>query len=104
MVKTTPRPLNPQERDPIPKYRRLAEPPGPVWTRAENVAPTGIRSLDRSARSDSLYRPRHPKPRLIFHKNIKIYDGTGKIVYDCDRILFLNETTFQFYDIPFRSS
>ena len=29
--------------------------PGPVWTDAENVAPTGFRSMDRAACSDSLY-------------------------------------------------
>ena len=30
--------------------------PGPVWTSAENLASTGIRSPDRPARSQSLYR------------------------------------------------
>jgi hypothetical protein len=30
--------------------------PGPVWTGAENLAPTEIRSTDRPARSESLYR------------------------------------------------
>ena len=30
--------------------------PGPVWTGAENLAPTGIRSPYRPARSESLYR------------------------------------------------
>jgi hypothetical protein len=29
---------------------------GPVWTGAENLAPTGIRFPDRPARSESLYR------------------------------------------------
>jgi len=29
---------------------------GPVWTGAENLAPTGIRSPDRPAPSQSLYR------------------------------------------------
>ena len=28
----------------------------PVWTGAENLAPTGIRSPDRSVRSELLYR------------------------------------------------
>ena len=31
-------------------------PPGSVWTGAENLVPTGIRSPDRPARSQSLYR------------------------------------------------
>jgi hypothetical protein len=30
------------------------------WTRAENLAPTGIRSPDRPARSESLYRLGYP--------------------------------------------
>jgi hypothetical protein len=36
--------------------------PGPVWTGAENLASTGIRSPDRPARSESLYRLRYPGP------------------------------------------
>jgi len=32
--------------------------PGPVWTGAENLASTGIRSPDRPARNQSLYRLR----------------------------------------------
>jgi hypothetical protein len=34
--------------------------PVPVWTGAENLAPTGIRPPDRPARSESLYRLRYP--------------------------------------------
>jgi len=34
--------------------------PGPVWTGEENLAPTGIRSPDRPARSQSVYRLRYP--------------------------------------------
>ena len=34
--------------------------PGPVWTSAENLAPTGIRSSDRPASSESLYRLSYP--------------------------------------------
>jgi len=34
--------------------------PGPVWTGAENLTSTGIRSPVRSARSQSLYRLRYP--------------------------------------------
>ena len=33
--------------------------PGPVWTGAENFAYAGIRSPDRPARSESLYRLRY---------------------------------------------
>jgi hypothetical protein len=37
--------------------------PGPAWTGAENLAPTGIRSPDRPARSGSLYRLSYRGPR-----------------------------------------
>ena len=36
--------------------------PGPVWTGAENLAPSGIRSPDRPARSELLYRLSYPGP------------------------------------------
>ena len=34
--------------------------PWPVWTGAENLVPTGIRTPDRPARSQWLYRLRYP--------------------------------------------
>ena len=36
--------------------------PEPIWTGAENLSPTGIRSPDRPARSESLYRLSYPSP------------------------------------------
>ena len=42
-----------------PLYRRAGWAPGPVWPGVENLAPTGIRSPDRPARSQSLYRLRY---------------------------------------------
>jgi hypothetical protein len=36
--------------------------PGPVWTGAENLSSTGIRSPDRTARSEWLYRLRYSGP------------------------------------------
>ena len=56
-VSVTPRPLFTRGKEPVPIYRRLG---GPVWTSAENLAPTGIRSTDRPARSQSLYRICYP--------------------------------------------
>ena len=43
-------------KDPVPTVQEAGWAPGPVWTGAENLAPTGIRSPDRPARSQSLYR------------------------------------------------
>jgi hypothetical protein len=42
--------------------------PGPVWTGAENLAPTGIRSPDRPARSESLYRLSHVVDTTVHRK------------------------------------
>ena len=37
----------------------------PVWAGTENIAPIGIRSTDRPARSESLYRLSYPGPHYI---------------------------------------
>ena len=55
-VQATSWPLYPQERYPVPIVQEAGWAPGPVWTGAENLAATGIRSPDFSARSESLYR------------------------------------------------
>ena len=56
MVNATPRPLYLPERNPVPVLQKAGWDTGPVWTGAENLVSTGIRSPDRSARSESLYR------------------------------------------------
>jgi len=55
-VSVTPRPLFTLGKDPVPIVQETGSAPGPVWTDAENLAPTGIRSPDRPARNQSLYR------------------------------------------------
>jgi len=40
----------------VPIVQEAGWAPGLVWTGAENLAPTGIQSLDRPARSQLLYR------------------------------------------------
>ena len=49
--------------------------PVPVWTGAENLAPTGIRPLNRTDRSESLYRLIYPGPPKIgsFFINVVVY-------------------------------
>jgi hypothetical protein len=47
------------------KYHCTGWAPGPVWTGAENLVPTGIRSPDRPARSESLYRLRYSGPQCV---------------------------------------
>ena len=56
-----PRPLFTPGKDPVPIVQEAGCVPGPVWTGAENLAPsTGIRSPYRPARSQSLYGLRYP--------------------------------------------
>jgi len=44
----------------VPLVQEAGWAPGPVWTGAENLAPTGIQSPDCPARSQSLYRLSYP--------------------------------------------
>ena len=50
-VSVTPWPLFTPGKDPVPIVREAGWAPGPVWIGAANLAPTGIRSPDRPARS-----------------------------------------------------
>jgi len=49
-------------KDPVPIVQEAGWAPVPVCTGAENLAPIGIRSPDRSARSKSPYRLHYPGP------------------------------------------
>jgi hypothetical protein len=60
MVNDTPRTLNSRKRDPVAIVQKAGWAATPVRTGAENLAHTGIRSLDRPARGESLYRLRYP--------------------------------------------
>ena len=54
-------------KDPVPFVQEAGWASGPVWTGAENLAPTGIRSPDRPARSQSLYRLSYPARLNTFY-------------------------------------
>jgi len=72
-VSVTPRPLFTPGKDPIPIVQEPGWAPGPVWTGAENLVPTGIRSPDRPTCSQSLYRlsyPAHNSCRLYVKKKL----------------------------------
>ena len=59
-VSLTPWPLFTPGNDPVPIVREAGWAPGPVWTGEKNLAATGIRSPDRPARNQSLYRLSYP--------------------------------------------
>jgi len=60
VVSVTPRPLFTSRINPVPIVQETGWAPGPVWTGAENLASTGIRSPDRPDRSQSLHRLSYP--------------------------------------------
>ena len=65
-VSVTPRPLFTPRKDPVQIVQETGWAPGPVWTGAENLAPTGIQSLDRPARSLLLYRLSYPAHKYVW--------------------------------------
>ena len=81
-VSVTPRPLFTPGKDPVPIVQEAGWAPGPVWTGAENLAATGIRSPDRPARSRSLYQlcyPVHYNERYLVDMTLVMYP----CVYPC---------------------
>jgi hypothetical protein len=62
-VSFTPRALFIPGKDTVLILQEAGWAPGQVWTSAENLASTGIRSPDRPACSQSLYRLSYPGPR-----------------------------------------
>jgi hypothetical protein len=81
-VSVMPRPLSTPGKDPVPIVQEAGWAAGPFWTGAENLAPTGIRSPDCPARSQSLYRLSYPAHTFndnvfnIFLFNIITYEKT----------------------------
>jgi hypothetical protein len=77
-------------------YKRLGWASGPVWTGTENLASTGIRSPERPARSESLYRlsyrgPYWGPPSPNIRGNRTEFSGLGDLARDlCNPALFFN--------------
>ena len=55
--------------------------PGPIWTGAENLASTGIRSPDRPSRSQSLYQLSYPAHSIIIIIIIISISSSSSTVY-----------------------
>ena len=105
-VSVTPRSLFTPGKDPVPIVQKVGWAQKPVWTGVENLAPTGIRSPDRPARSQSLYRLSYRahyfllghlqtnrysySPTIAWRRNIKISQG-----YD-----FLTDKVLLWYQLP----
>ena len=74
VVNTTHRPLYPGKGDAVHIVQKARRAPGPVSTGAENFTPTGIRSLERPGRTESLYRLRYRDPTF----NLVLWSGEHK--------------------------
>ena len=59
-------------KDPVPIVQEAGWAPVLVWTDAENLTPTGIRSPDRPASSQSLYRLRYPAHSVRLNTVVKL--------------------------------
>ena len=59
-------------KDPVPIVQEAGWAPGLVWTGAENLSHTGIRSPDRQVRSKSLYRLSYRDPVRTIITNLDI--------------------------------
>ena len=77
----TPRLLYLLERNPVPIVQEADWATGPVWTGAENLAPTGIRSPDHPVRIQSLYRLSCPGTYMWTVRMRKSFGQSVK--YDC---------------------
>jgi hypothetical protein len=64
-VSLTPRPLSTPGKDPVPIVQETGWAPGSVWTGAENLAPTRIRSPYHPASIQSLYLLIYPAQELL---------------------------------------
>jgi hypothetical protein len=72
-------------KDPVPIVQKAGWAPGPVWMCAKNLAHSGIRSPDRPARSQSLYRLSYPA-----HTTSSIHGNGNHIFITRMHCLFLS--------------
>ena len=72
-------------KDPVPIVQEAGWAPGSVWAGAENLASTGIRSPDRPARSESLYRLGYPG-RLSYSKVVDYWQVRYNLSHPCSQL------------------
>jgi hypothetical protein len=94
-VSITPRLLFIPRKDPVPIVQEAGWAPGPVWAGAENLAPTGIRSPDRPACSQSLYRLRYLAHQMTYELQILYFHTTYLHIWQTV-VLFLYTSFLQF--------
>ena len=76
-------------KDPVPVVQEAGWAPGPVWTGAENLAPTGIRSPHRPARSQSLYRLPGPYSVPVDHIFSEVLRPLASLRFQAEPVVLL---------------
>ena len=82
MVNATTRPFYLREKDQLAIVQEAGWASRLDWTGVENLAPTKIRSPDRPASSESLYRLSYPGPRPRESLEERKYTNAGYISSD----------------------
>ena len=100
VVSSTPRPHFTPGKDPIPIVQEAGWAPGPVWTGAENLVPTGIRSRTVQSVAQLLYllSYRAYKTDATANKRgqqYRNYDGWRKVPRLYDVTLILRSVTIE---------
>ena len=73
VINATPRPFYPREGEPVPLIQKARWAPEAVWTAAENLPPTGIRSPERATLTDSAV-----SPQLLYGRRGNIAELHGR--------------------------
>ena len=98
VVSSTPRPQLTPGKDPVPIVQEAGWALGPVWTVAENLDTTRIRSPDRPGRSQSLYRLSYRGPHTTCHESLDcivmyLCISPNSVTWNWREIYFINYVT-----------
>jgi len=66
---------SPRVCSPVPSMQEAGLAPGPVFTgtkKRKSLCPTGVRTPNRTVRSESLYQPRYPGPPMEIYATVKL--------------------------------
>jgi len=92
VVNATPRPLYPRE-DPVPIIQEAGWASVPVWTGAENVTPTGIRSSDHPVRESD------PEGASFCTRQSRLW-GPSSLVYSGCQVFFVTSKAAEAWRSP----
>ena len=87
-------------KDPVPIVQEAGWAPGPVWKDGENHTPTGTRSPDRPAHSESLYWLSYPGPLVKYARKYIIDHVQVSVAFAINiSVLILTYTIWQSVNI-----